>query len=172
MFEFRASVHRIVQSASYSIFTTDLWVRLAAGHVEVVELLLSFKADVSQACEGSPPLHLAVCSAAHESRMDRAHRIVQLLLRAGAPVIQRCLFIRALLLQLPHDYPHKISFQSTSALISSFTVMSSSCFCYQIQHCALGAPLHLVIGMLLIKFHKARFVMHFNPSTIQSASLI
>ena len=63
--------------------------RKGAGHVEVVALLLAKGASVRLACEGSPPLHLAICSAAHRCRAEAAAANVQLLLEQGCQAVQR-----------------------------------------------------------------------------------
>lgn len=62
---------------------------ISVGHLEVAEVLLSRGASVKLLCEGSPPLVLAVCTAAHTHRRDRAAAAVKLLLDHGALPNQR-----------------------------------------------------------------------------------
>jgi len=60
-----------------------------AGHVECLKLLIHAKARIATACDGCPPLIMAVCWAALAARKAVAVEMVQLLLDAGADVMQR-----------------------------------------------------------------------------------
>ncbi len=55
-----------------------------AGHVRCAEVLLKAGASADGACDGNPPLHMAVCTASLPGRAESAHALVQLLLAAGA----------------------------------------------------------------------------------------
>ncbi|KIY91408.1 hypothetical protein MNEG_16556 [Monoraphidium neglectum] len=65
------------------------------GHPECVEVLLQAKVRTATACDGCPPLIMAVCGAAVPARRGAALRIVELLLAAGADVLQRRGAVRA-----------------------------------------------------------------------------
>lgn len=60
-----------------------------AGHVDCAALLMEGGSSVSADCDGSPCLHLAVCSGALPGREGAALQLVQLLLDAGADPMQR-----------------------------------------------------------------------------------
>jgi hypothetical protein len=61
-----------------------------SGHPDAAQALIELGANLRLPCEGSPPLHLAVCSAAHSHQQDRAHQTLTILLDRGAQVAQRC----------------------------------------------------------------------------------
>jgi hypothetical protein len=60
-----------------------------SGSVECVRILIAAKARLATACDGCPPLIMAACTAAVRERRGPAAEIIQLLLGAGADVLQR-----------------------------------------------------------------------------------
>ncbi|GBG00204.1 hypothetical protein Rsub_12985 [Raphidocelis subcapitata] len=68
---------------------TPLHLAIINGHVECARALIAAKARLATACDGCPPLVMAVCTAAVEGRRAAALELVQLLLGAGADVLQR-----------------------------------------------------------------------------------
>jgi hypothetical protein len=61
-----------------------------AGQLEAVKALLQHGASVEKQCEGSPPLHVAVCVAAHGACREFALAAASALLEAGADPYERC----------------------------------------------------------------------------------
>lgn len=55
-----------------------------AGHLEAARLLLAAGANPHKQCEGSPPLHVAVCAGGQPGREEFAAAAVKLLLEQGA----------------------------------------------------------------------------------------
>eukprot|EP00887_Chlorella_sp_A99_P002366 scaffold10.g2366.t1 len=70
---------------------TPLHVALLHGHLEVMQALLEADppARLNKTCEGSPPLHMAVCAGALPHRHEFAPAAVALLLRHGAVPYER-----------------------------------------------------------------------------------
>lgn len=68
---------------------TPLHVAILGGHVECARVLIGAKAKLATACDGCPPLVMAVCTAAVAGRAGAALELVKLLLEAGADVLQR-----------------------------------------------------------------------------------
>ncbi|PSC72014.1 histone deacetylase [Micractinium conductrix] len=68
---------------------TPLHVALLYGQLEAARALLECGASVEVACEGSPPLHVAACVAAHAHRRQFAEAAVAMLLRFGADPYER-----------------------------------------------------------------------------------
>lgn len=60
-----------------------------AGHLECVETLLNAGASVQLTCEGSPPLHIAVCTASCLLLQAVSITAVQKLLEKGADPFRR-----------------------------------------------------------------------------------
>ena len=60
-----------------------------AGHLQCVQILLEAGSDVSKLCEGSPPLHMAVCMGALPHREAFAAAVVKNLLDHGAVPYER-----------------------------------------------------------------------------------
>ncbi|KAF5835860.1 hypothetical protein DUNSADRAFT_6793 [Dunaliella salina] len=63
---------------------TPLHLAILNGHVKCAEVLLKAGSSPDVCCDGSPPLHMAVCAALLPGRAESAHALVQLLLAAGA----------------------------------------------------------------------------------------
>ncbi|KAL4440406.1 hypothetical protein ABPG75_003407 [Micractinium tetrahymenae] len=68
---------------------TPLHVALLHGQLEAARALLECGASAGVACEGSPPLHIAVCVAAHPSKRAFAEAAVALLLQHAADPYER-----------------------------------------------------------------------------------
>lgn len=68
-----------------------------AGHLECMQSLLEAGSDVSKLCEGSPPLHMAVCVGALPHKESFAEATVRMLLKHGAVPYERytltCFFV-------------------------------------------------------------------------------
>lgn len=62
---------------------------LAAGKLDAIQPLLDAGARVTQNCEGSPPLTMAVCMGSHPSYERFALAASSLLLDAGAVPFER-----------------------------------------------------------------------------------
>lgn len=62
---------------------------LAAGQLEAARALLEHGASLELGCEGSPPLHVAVCVAAHGAMQEFALAAMALLLQFGADPYER-----------------------------------------------------------------------------------
>lgn len=60
-----------------------------AGQLEAARVLLEKGASLELGCEGSPPLHVAVCVAAHGARRPFALAAAELLLQYGADPYDR-----------------------------------------------------------------------------------
>lgn len=65
------------------------WPALVAGHLECVQTLLEAGTDVAKQCEGSPPLHIAVCVGALPQKENFAEAAVRKLLTHGAMPYER-----------------------------------------------------------------------------------
>lgn len=61
----------------------------SAGQLEAARALLECGASSSVPCEGSPPLHVAVCVSAHPDKRAFAEAAVALLLQHGADPYER-----------------------------------------------------------------------------------
>lgn len=68
---------------------TPLHVAIVHGHPKCVELLIQAKSKLSVACDGCPPVIMAVCTAAVAERRGAALEMVKLLLDGGADILQR-----------------------------------------------------------------------------------
>ena len=62
----------------------------SAGQLEAARALLEKGASTEKACEGSPPLHVAVAVASLPARRPFAQAAVELLLQFGADPYERC----------------------------------------------------------------------------------
>lgn len=68
---------------------TPLHVALLHGQLGAARVLLEKGASLEVSCEGSPPLHVAVCVGAHGGRRGFAAAAAQLLLQFGADPYER-----------------------------------------------------------------------------------
>lgn len=70
------------------LLCTSPTLMIAAGYPRCAEVLLTRGASVRKDCDGSPPLHMAVCLGLFVAKQQACHELVDLLLSQGADALE------------------------------------------------------------------------------------